>query len=175
MKENKGGLVLGQVNLARVEERLIHGQVMTTLSNRSGVNSIFVVDDVVAGDQFMKGIYKTAGSRTGHKTIIMTMDKTKQNWDKFEFKEYNAILIAKTVDTFYELVTHGVPMKELNIGGVPQKDPAAKAISGSVYLTEADVEKLVEMKNDFGVEDIYVQATPSDTKITLDDIVAKFK
>ena len=168
-------LVLGQVNLARVDERLIHGQVMTTLSNRSGVNSIFVVDDVVAGDQFMKGIYKTAGSRTGHKTIVMTMAKTKENWDKFEFKDYNAILIAKTIDSFYELVTHGVPMKELNIGGMPQKDPAAKAISSSVHLTEADVEKLVEMKNDYGVEDIYVQATPSDTKITLDDIVAKFK
>ena len=123
----------------------------------------------------MKGIYKTAGSRTGHKTIVMTIDKCKHYWDEFDFKDYNAILIAKTVDTFYELVTHGVPMKELNIGGMPQKDPEAKAISGSVYLTEADVEKLVEMKRDYGVEDIYVQATPSDTKITLDDIVAKFK
>lgn len=166
---------MGKVNLARVDERLIHGQVMTTLSNRSGVNSIFVVDDVVAGDQFMKGVYKSAGSRTGHKTIVMTADKCKHYWDEFDFKDYNAILIAKTVDTFYELVTHGVPMKELNIGGVPAKDADAVAISGSVNLTKADVDKLVEMNEKYGVDDIYVQATPSDMKITLAEIVAKFK
>ena len=35
---------MGVVNLARVDERLIHGQVMVTLSQKSGVNSIFVVE-----------------------------------------------------------------------------------------------------------------------------------
>lgn len=58
---------MGVVNLARVDERLIHGQVMMTLSKRNGVDSIFVVDDVVAKDKFMKDLYKSAGSRTGQK------------------------------------------------------------------------------------------------------------
>ena len=66
---------MGKVNLARVDERLIHGQVMITLSQRNGVNSIFVVDDVVAKDPFMKDLYKSAGNRTGQKTIL----KNKQN------------------------------------------------------------------------------------------------
>ena len=56
---------MGEINLARVDERLIHGQVMLTLSQRAGVNSIFVVDDVVAKDKFMKDLYKSAGGRTG--------------------------------------------------------------------------------------------------------------
>ncbi|HBK6357244.1 TPA: PTS sugar transporter subunit IIB, partial [Enterococcus faecium] len=55
---------MGVVNLARVDERLIHGQVMVTLSQKSGVNSIFVVDEVVAKDKFMRDLYKNAGSRT---------------------------------------------------------------------------------------------------------------
>ena len=55
---------MGVVNLARVDERLIHGQVMVTLSQKSGVNSIFVVDEVVAKDKFMRDLYKSAGSRT---------------------------------------------------------------------------------------------------------------
>lgn len=45
---------MGAVVLARVDERLIHGQVMITLSQKAGVNSIFVVDDVVANDKFMR-------------------------------------------------------------------------------------------------------------------------
>lgn len=45
---------MGVVNLARVDERLIHGQVMVTLSQKSGVNSIFVVDEVQAVGQDKK-------------------------------------------------------------------------------------------------------------------------
>ena len=114
---------MGVVNLARVDERLIHGQVMVTLSQKSGVNSIFVVDDVVANDKFMRELYKNAGSRTGQKTIVITTEKAKFYWDEYQFKDYNCILIAKTVKVMYELVKHGIPMKELNIGGIVSDQP----------------------------------------------------
>jgi PTS system mannose-specific IIB component len=78
---------MGVINLARVDERLIHGQVMMTLSQKSGVNSIFVVDEVVAKDKFMRDLYKNAGSRTGQKTIVITPEKAKFYWDEFNFKE----------------------------------------------------------------------------------------
>lgn len=58
---------MGVINLARVDERLIHGQVMMTLSQKSGVNSIFVVDDVVAKDKFMRELYKSAGDELDKK------------------------------------------------------------------------------------------------------------
>lgn len=166
---------MGTVNLARVDERLIHGQVMVTLSKRSGVNSIFVVDDNVASDPFMKGVYKSAGGRTGNKTIVMTTEKAKYYWDEFEFKDYDAILIARTVDVFYQLVKHGVPIEELNIGGIAQKD-AKNDIQASkaVYMNQGDAEKLKELRDDYGIDNIYFQATPSDTKIGLDDVLKKF-
>ena len=62
---------MGKVVLGRVDERLIHGQVMITLSQKDGVNSIFVVDDVVYNETFMKDLYKSAGNRTGKKTIVL--------------------------------------------------------------------------------------------------------
>ena len=125
---------MGVVNLARVDERLIHGQVMVTLSQKSGVNSIFVVDEVVAKDKFMRDLYKSAGSRTGQKTIVITPEKAKFYWDEYQFKEYNCILIAKTVSVIYDLVKHGVPMKELNIGGIAQKNPEKRFISNQISL-----------------------------------------
>ncbi|WAA09117.1 PTS system mannose/fructose/N-acetylgalactosamine-transporter subunit IIB [Fervidibacillus albus] len=166
---------MGFVNLARVDERLIHGQVMITLSKRDGVNSIFVVDDVVAKDKFMKDLYKSAGSRTGQKTIVMTQDKCKYYWDEYKFKDYSCILIAKTVDVMYELVKHGVPMKELNIGGIAQKDPEKDIlVTKSVYLNKEDAQKLKDLKENYGVEDIYFQATPSSSKTSLNDVLKKF-
>lgn len=58
------GTHMGQVHLARVDERLVHGQVMTNLSKSAGANSIFIVDDGVAKDAFMKMIFVNSGSRT---------------------------------------------------------------------------------------------------------------
>lgn len=166
---------MGEINLARVDERLIHGQVMMTLSQKSGVNSLFVVDEVVAKDPFMRDLYKSAGGRTGQKTIVITPEKAKFYWDEFKFKEYNCILIAKTVSVIYDLVSHGVPMKELNIGGIAQKDPEKDLlVTKSVYLNQADAEKLKEMNEKYGVEDIYFQATPSAPKSTLKEVLTKF-
>ena len=166
---------MGKINLARVDERLIHGQVMVTLSQKSGVNSIFVVDEIVAKDKFMRDLYKSAGSRTGQKTIVITPDKAKFYWDEFEFKEYNCILITKAVSVIYDLVSHGIPIKELNIGGIAQKDSAKDLlVTKSVYLNKSDAEKLKEMNQKYGVEDIYFQATPSAPKSTLKEVLAKF-
>ena len=153
---------MGVVNLARVDERLIHGQVMVTLSQKSGVNSIF-------------DLYKSAGSRTGQKTIVITPEKAKFYWDEYQFKEYNCILIAKTVSVIYDLVKHGVPMKELNIGGIAQKNPEKDLlVTKSVYLNKEDAEKLKELHEVYGVEDIYFQATPSAPKTSLKEVLGKF-
>lgn len=166
---------MGVVNLARVDERLIHGQVMMTLSKRNGVNSIFVVDDVVAKDQFMKGLYKSAGSRTGQKTIVMTREKCKYYWDEFDFKEYSCILISKNVDVIYELVKYGIPMTELNVGGVAQKDEKTDVqVTKSVYMNKEDALKLKELNEEYGVKDIYFQSTPAAPKTRLQDVLAKF-
>jgi len=166
---------MGVVNLARVDERLIHGQVMMTLSKRAGVNSIFVVDDVVANDQFMKGLYKSAGSRTGQKTIVMTLEKCKYYWDEYKFKDYSCILLTKTIDAMYELAKHGIPMKELNIGGISQKDPEKDIrVTKAVYMNKENAIKLKELHEQYGVEDIYFQETPAAEKTDLDSVLKKF-
>lgn len=165
---------MGQIILARIDERLIHGQVMLTLSQREGVNSIFVVDDVVAKDKFMKDLYKSAGSRTGQKTIVVSVNKAKEYWDEYTFKDYRPILICKTVDVIYELVTHGVPMKELNLGGIAKKSPSDKQVTKTVYLNENDARKLKELNENYGVENIYFQSTPSAEKTSLKSVLAMF-
>lgn len=165
---------MGVVNLARVDQRLIHGQVMLTLSQRDGVNSIFVVDDAVAKDKFMKDLYKSAGARTGQKTIVMTEEKAKYYWDEFKFKEYKCILIAKTIDTMYELVKYGIPMKEMNIGGIAQAHDDDIQVTKAVYLTKDGAEKLKDLHDNYGVENIYFQTTPSAPKTDLASVLNKF-
>ena len=77
---------MGKISLARVDERLIHGQVMTNLSKKSGANSIFIVDDLVAKDPFMTSIFNSAGSRTGLKVKILTIDDAIKEWNENQFE-----------------------------------------------------------------------------------------
>ncbi|WP_156286324.1 PTS system mannose/fructose/N-acetylgalactosamine-transporter subunit IIB [Oceanivirga salmonicida] len=165
---------MGTVNLARVDERLIHGQVMMTLSQKSGINSIFVVDDIVATDSFMTELYKSAGNRTGQKTIVITEEKAKFYWDKYKFKEYNCILLAKTVGTIYELIKYGIPMSDLNIGGIAKKNDNDILVTKSVYLNKEDAIKLKDLNDNYNVKNIYFQATPSSPLTKLENVLKQF-
>ncbi len=165
---------MGKVVLGRVDERLIHGQVMITLSQKDGVNSIFVVDDVVYEESFMKELYKSAGNRTGKKTIVLNEKRAFYYWDKYEFKDYNCILVAKSVDVFYKLIRHGVKVEELNIGGIAKKGEDDLLVTKSVYLNKKDADKLKELRDDYNINNIYFQATPSAPKTSLDEVLKKF-
>ena len=165
---------MGKVVLGRVDERLIHGQVMITLSQKDGVNSIFVVDDVVYEESFMKELYKSAGNRTGKKTIVLNEKRAFYYWDKYKFKDYNCILVAKSVDVFYKLIKHGVEVEELNVGGIAKKSEDDLLVTESVYLNKEDADKLKELRDDYNINNIYFQATPSAPKTSLDEVLKKF-
>ncbi|MCI5775042.1 MAG: PTS sugar transporter subunit IIB [Aerococcus sp.] len=165
---------MGKIILGRVDERLIHGQVMMTLVQTKGVDSIFVVDDTVAQTPTMRKLYKSAGSRTGKKTIVTTEDKVKYYWDEYQLKDYNCILITRTIKTMCELVQYGLPFDAINIGGTPQKDKENDIlVTKSVYMNKEDAEMLKKTQEDFDV-DIYFQATPSAPKDSLESVLKKF-
>lgn len=68
-----------------------------------------------------------------------------------------------------------MPMKELNIGGIAQKDPEKDLfVTKSVYLNKEDAIKLKELNEKYGVEDIYFQATPAAPRTELKDILKQF-
>lgn len=65
-------------------------------------------------------------------------------------------------------------MKELNIGGIAQKSPDDVMVTKSVYLNKEDALKLKELNEQYGVEDIYFQATPAAPKTSLKAVLDKF-
>jgi len=164
---------MGKVSLARVDERLIHGQVMTNLSKKSGANSIFIVDDVVAKDPFMTSIFKSAGSRTGLKVRILTLSEAIKNWNKNKFDNYSCILLTRTIATLYELIKGGCAIEELNLGGIAKK-PGTRSIINAVAITADECSKLVELRDKYGVKNIYFQSIPSSKAIDLKDAEKKF-
>ena len=57
------------VVLTRIDDRLIHGQVMTSWLNFTSANKIMVIDDQTAADPFMKTVLKCCSRQCWPRSI----------------------------------------------------------------------------------------------------------
>lgn len=163
---------MGKVVLARVDSRLIHGQVATNVSKAAGANAIFVADDISANDEFTKNIIIGAGAQTGHKIRVLKEDGAIRYWDDRQYDDFNVILITKNIEIMAKILKAGVPVAELNIGGIPQTPGSVKVIN-EVAINKEQLDILVDLKNSLGIS-IYFQATPSLKKVMLEDAIKMF-
>ena len=163
---------MGEVALARVDARLIHGQVMTNIIQSAGATAIFVADTPSANDEFTKNILLSAGSRTGLKVRVLKEDGAVRYWNDRQYDNYKVVLLTKTVKAMVDIIKGGVPVKQLNLGGIPQK-PGLTSVIPEVSITKEELDMLVDVNEKYGV-DIYFQAIPSSKKVTLKEAIKLF-
>jgi D-glucosaminate PTS system EIIB component len=162
---------MGRIQLTRVDDRLIHGQVMTKWAKGLGVNAIFIIDNDVAKDDFMKQIYISSGSRSGLTIKVFNTIDVCKYWEETKFEDYKVLLLFKSIATVYEAINNGLFIEELNVGGVSKKKDSNSIIS-SVSLTEHELGLLKELAQIQKME-IYFQTIPDSNKIMLKDWIKK--
>jgi len=136
---------MGQIVLARVDDRLIHGQVITKWSKGMNTNALFVVDNVTAMDPFLKDIYTMSTSNTGMTIKVLSIDEAVEYWEKSDFEDYRAILIFKSIAGAKEAIDKGLPIKKLNIGGIA-KTKDSKFVVPNVAVKHEDLNTLKEVE-----------------------------
>ncbi|XKM13505.1 PTS sugar transporter subunit IIB [Orbaceae bacterium ac157xtp] len=164
---------MGKIVLARVDNRLIHGQVATNVSKAAGANALFVVDDHSANDEFTKNVILGAGARTGHKIRVLKEDGAVRYWNDRQYDDFNVILITKNIEVMYKIIKAGVPITNLNLGGLPLVEGATKIIK-EVSINRDQLNLLIDLQNSYPNMDIYFQATPSLKKVTLQEAIKMF-
>lgn len=164
---------MGKVVLARVDARLIHGQVMTGLSKSAGATAIFVADNAAAHDPFTKNIILQAGSRTGLKVRVLKEDGGVRYWKDRAYDDYHVILLTKSIEVMAEIIRGGVPVRELNLGGIPQK-PGLTSIIKEVAINKEQLKLLQELQSEYDI-DIYFQAIPSSRRVSLKEAAKLFE
>lgn len=162
---------MGKIQLTRVDDRLIHGQVMTKWSKGLGINAIFIVDNDVAKDDFMKQIYISSGSRSGLVIKVMSTSEVYSYWIDKQFEDLKVLLLFKTIQNVYEAVNLGLPIDVLNIGGVSKKKDTQMVIS-SVNLSNDEIDYLSQLSKDSNV-DIFFQMIPDSNRINFNNWVKK--
>ena len=161
---------MAEISLARVDDRLVHGQVMQVWTKGHGTNAAYVIDDATAADEFMKEIYESTQSTGGLAIKVFSSDSIVDEWNKNQFGNDNVALIFKSIAYAKKAVDGGVPIKELNVGGIAIKPGTTKVIE-SVGLSKDDAE-LCKALDAAGVK-VYFQKIPSSENVSLSAALAK--
>lgn len=128
---------MGEIVLARIDDRLIHGQVMTAWLQFTGGNHIVIVDDATAGDEFTKSIMSMAVPN-GIKLSILGIADGSALLKNIPASE-KVIILAKEPQTYLQLIENGVELDEVIIGGMgARKD--RKSFYKNISATEEEKE-----------------------------------
>jgi PTS system mannose-specific IIB component len=108
---------MSNVVLTRVDDRLVHGQVMTSWQKATGANKFMVIDDEVAANELTKTVLKgVVPSQV--KLGIFTVQKAADRLIKGFKPTDKVIILVKTPITILRLAQAGASFKALNIGGM---------------------------------------------------------
>lgn len=128
---------------ARVDERLIHGQVAMVWTNTVGATRIVVVNDAAVKDEMMIAALKMA-KPAGVKLSILSRSRAIEKFAEKAYEGEKVFLITKNVDDMAALVAAGVEIRAVNVGNVA-KHEGSRPIKKSVELNDTDIIQIKEM------------------------------
>lgn len=126
------------VVLFRVDERLIHGQVVVGWGRRLRVRRIVVVDDRLAAAAQEQEIYRT-GVPEGIGTSFWSEDVAVERIAEVTEGDETALVLTESLVSMGRLVDAGVPVEEVNVGGI-HAGPGREKILPYVHLSPSEVE-----------------------------------
>ena len=147
------GTVLGngkiEFVLARIDTRLLHGQVATNWTKATHPNRIIVVSDSVSKDELRKKLIEQAAP-PGVRAHVIPLDKLVQVYNDPRFGDTKALLLFETPQDALAVIEKGVEIPELNIGSMAHSVGKVQ-INNVLSLDQEDVEVYKKLR-DLGVK-----------------------
>ena len=158
-----------KIVLARIDDRLIHGQVATRWTKESKVNRIIVVNDEVDKDDVRKTMLKQAAP-PGVSAHVVNVAKMVRVYNNPEYNDDRVMLLFTNPTDALFLVESGLDIKSVNIGGMAYRE-GKKQITSAVSVDEKDIAAFKKLA-DLNVE-LDVRKVSNDRKEDMIDLLKK--
>lgn len=156
--------------LARIDSRLLHGQVATAWTKTTNPTRIIVVSDAVAKDDLRKKLIQQAAP-PGVKAHVVPIEKMIElAKDDQHFGGQRALLLFENPQDVLRAVEGGVPLETVNVGSMahlPGKVQPNKVLA----FSQADIDTFNKLK-EAGIN-FDVRKVPNDSKGNMDEILKK--
>lgn len=156
-----------EIVLYRIDDRLIHGQVMTAWSKLTNANHVIIIDDGVVADSFMCKILTMAAPRGMQVEIFNVQDGLArlQNPGPAGVK---AIVLLKTPEVALKLIAAGIKPAYLNVGGMGAS-PGRKQLFKNISASPQEIEALKKIES-LGVP-VQFRIVPDDKATPLNKVI----
>lgn len=152
-----------KINLCRIDDRLIHGQVATVWAKEANAERIIICSDEVANDDIRKTLLLQVGP-PGIKVSVVDIAKAIRVYNNPKYENDTLFFLFVCPQDVLRMIEGGVPIRSVNIGGMAFKTGKTQ-ITKAVSVDESDKDAFRKM-HEMGVE-LEIRPVATDAKIDL--------
>ena len=154
--------------LYRVDERLIHGQVVIGWGSQLQPNRYLVVDDALAQAEWEQDLYRLAVGN-GSAVTFHSVDDARAQLSEWAASEDRSVLLTRDLDTMLRLARGRLlEGKAVNLGGIHHAEGRSR-VRSYLYLDDADRGRVRALEEE-GV-DVAGRDLPGSLKVSLHDLL----
>ncbi|GAA0501888.1 mannose/fructose/sorbose PTS transporter subunit IIA [Salinibacillus aidingensis] len=156
--------------LARIDSRLLHGQVATSWTKATNPTRIIVVSDEVAQDELRKKLIQQAAPSNVKAHVVPIHKMVELAKDDQHFGGQRALLLFENPQDVLRAVEGGVPLETINVGSMSHSTGKVQP-NKVLAFNQDDIDTFAKLK-ELGV-DFDVRKVPADQKGDMDDIIKR--
>ncbi len=124
--------------LARIDQRLVHGIVVTQWAGATRAKRLMVVDDEVSKDEIQKQAMRMSKPAGTGMSIIDT-ETAIRNFNAGKYDNHNVFMVVREPETLIRLKENGVDIPKVNIG-IMFDGEGKKTVKKMVSVSEKEVQ-----------------------------------
>ncbi|KRM88915.1 mannose/fructose/sorbose PTS transporter subunit IIB [Liquorilactobacillus vini] len=148
------------IKLVRIDDRFIHGQILTKWIKSYPVERIIIVSQEIANDP-MRKILTLSVAPANIKASVVSPSKMVKVFNNPKYQSTSAMLLFGNPSEVVEIVENQLSIKSVNVGGM-RFDQGKLHLTESVSVTAKDIKAFMKL-NELGVK-LELRQLPSDSK-----------
>lgn len=157
------------IGLARIDDRLIHGQVATRWTKETNVQRIIVVSDEVAADTVRKTLLPQVAP-PGVTAHVVDVAKMIRVYNNPKYAGERVMLLFTNPTDVERIVEGGVKITSVNIGGMAFRQGKTQ-VNNAISVDAKDIEAFNKL-NARGIE-LEARKVSTDQKLKMMDLIGK--
>ncbi len=155
------------LQLVRIDDRLIHGQVVAVWLRALGARRIVIVDDATARDEFLREVLVLAAPH-GVPVEVLPVAEGGPRLKELAASPEPVMVLARSPRTVLALRRAGVPIGTVDLGGLGA-GPGRKRLHKTISVSPAELAELRELEG-LGTR-VEIQIVADDRPIPLSALV----
>ena len=155
------------VDLYRIDDRLIHGQVVVGWGQPLDLAFIVLVDDIVASSDWEQELYRM-GVPPEILLEFLTVEQAANSLAQFDARPEHGMVLTATIETMRQLVERSGVVRAVNVGGIHHRAGRTARLR-YVFLAPDEEQGLCALAA-LGVT-VTAQDVPAATPVPLDAIL----